>query len=280
MTETYSIAHRCHMISMIATILLLTVFLVYCNYLVYPETTVCYIWQQHGWIYFMYILLCRFSAFLSAPQAILCILGLFWYDTFPKRPVFKLNPNFKDKICISVVTRGDYPDLVNQTLEKNIKTCLKTPGAKSFIFQLLTEQPLRLSADIAKQVKVLVIPENYCTKSGVIFKARNMQYGLEQNLNVLKDNDWIGEEVYSLVKSNIKLSANLPNIRRIIIILVHLDEETLMTEDSANGILKFCQSGDRDFGHGLLTLGNNKTLNWLVFAADAVQPSESLGHIR
>jgi len=59
-----------------------------------------------------------------------------------------------------------------------------------------------------------------------------------------------------------------------------LDEETLMTEESVQGILDFCESGDRDFGHGLLTMANNLTTNWLLFAADSIVVAENLGHIR
>ncbi len=49
-------------------------------------------------------------------------------------------------------------------------------------------------------------PRDYRTKSGARFKARALQYCLEDDVNILQDSDWI----------------------------VHLDEETLLTVNSAS----------------------------------------------
>ena len=53
-----------------------------------------------------------------------------------------------------------------------------------------------------------------------MFKARALQYCLEEDIHNLSDDDWI----------------------------VHLDEETLLTDASVRGILNFVLDGKHQFG--------------------------------
>jgi len=235
------------------------------------------------------------------------VLGLVLYETFNDGRKFAENAHrnlsdFSEKssksgrqhtICVSVVTQGDYVDLVNFTLARNIELCRKVTERQKhnmpnfrFTFQLLTEKRLEIQADIEKHVQVLVIPKNYTTKTGVLFKARNLQYGLEKNVHILKHDDWIGkfDNFSSLMLSDIEKFVVSRLIwkksKNQLFNTVHLDEETLMSEESVQGILDFCESGDRDFGHGLLIMSNNLTINWLLFAADSIVVAENVGHIR
>ena len=66
----------------------------------------------------------------------------------------------------------------------------------------------------------------YKTKSGALNKARALQYCLEEDKNILGDDDWI----------------------------VHLDEETLLTDGSVRGIMNFINSGKHSFGQGMFIL--------------------------
>lgn len=66
----------------------------------------------------------------------------------------------------------------------------------------------------------MVVPSSYRPKSGALFKARALQYCLEEDVNLLADTDWI----------------------------VHLDEETLATEAAIRGILNFVIEGRHQFG--------------------------------
>ena len=68
-----------------------------------------------------------------------------------------------------------------------------------------------------------VVDSTYKTKSGALNKARALQFCLEEDNNILKDEDWI----------------------------VHLDEETLLTEAAVRGILNFINSGQHSFGQGI-----------------------------
>lgn len=79
------------------------------------------------------------------------------------------------------------------------------------------------------------------TKTGAKFKSRALQYCLEKDVNILRDNDWI----------------------------VHLDEETLMTVNSVHGILNFCEDGNHQFGQGVITYGQGEVVNWLTTLCDS-----------
>lgn len=76
-----------------------------------------------------------------------------------------------------------------------------------------------VSCDCSDHSQV-VVPSSYRPKSGALFKARALQYCLEEDVNVLADTDWI----------------------------VHLDEETLATEAAIRGILNFVIEGRHQFG--------------------------------
>ena len=68
-----------------------------------------------------------------------------------------------------------------------------------------------------------IVDSTYKTKSGALNKARALQFCLEEDKNFLNDEDWI----------------------------VHLDEETLLTESSIRGILNFITAGKHSFGQGM-----------------------------
>lgn len=70
-----------------------------------------------------------------------------------------------------------------------------------------------------------MVPSTYRTKTGALNKSRALQYCLEDETNFLDDDDWI----------------------------IHLDEETQLTDDSVRGILNFMSEGNCEFGQGLIT---------------------------
>lgn len=83
-------------------------------------------------------------------------------------------------------------------------------------------------------------------------QARALQYCLEDETNILSDNDYI----------------------------VHLDEETLVTEDSMRGIINFASSGNHQFGQGLITYSNGNIVNWFTTLADSFRVSDDMGKLR
>lgn len=91
------------------------------------------------------------------------------------------------------------------------------------------------------QSPIIYSNNNFRTKSGAKFKARALQYCLEDDVNILQPTDWI----------------------------VHLDEETLLTTNAICGILNFCEDGKHQFGQGVITYANGDIVNWLTTLSDS-----------
>lgn len=122
-------------------------------------------------------------------------------------------------ICFRVVTRGMFPNLVKKNLEKNLSV-LKAFENLKYTYEILTDKEIEIEK--IERCSEILIPRNYKTKSGALFKARALQYALERDESKLETDDWI----------------------------VHLDEETLLTKESINGIIKFINKNKHQIGQG------------------------------
>lgn len=71
-------------------------------------------------------------------------------------------------------------------------------------------------------------------------------------MNVLADQDWI----------------------------VHLDEETVLTDNAVRGILNFVFDGKYSFGQGLITYANEDVVNWVTTLADSFRVADDMGKLR
>lgn len=206
-------------------------------------------WTEYGtaWTIFLYAL--RFMTFFTLPQMMSNFLGLIVYNAFPDKVVLKGSPLLAPFICVRVVTRGDYPDLVKGNVIRNMNTCLDT-GLENFLIEIVTDKPINIMKH--RRIREVVVPKDYKTKTGAMFKSRALQYCLEDHVNVLNPNDWI----------------------------VHLDEETILTENSVRGITNFVLDGKYPFGQGLITYANENVVNWLTTLADSFRVSDDMGKLR
>ncbi|VDO99030.1 unnamed protein product [Soboliphyme baturini] len=191
----------------------------------------------------------RFAGLLVLPQCVFNTLGLTMYNAFVERVPLKNSTLFAPFVCIRVVTKGNYPQLIADNLAKNIDTCFRV-GMEHFMVDVVTDKALHLPRN--SRLREIVVPASYETKSRAMFKARALQYCLEDEVNVLRDDDWI----------------------------VHLDEETLLTENSVRGILNFCVDGQHQFGQGLITYANGHIVNWLTTLADCFRVADDMGKLR
>ncbi|CAH0396223.1 unnamed protein product [Bemisia tabaci] len=187
-------------------------------------------WLRYGALGCTLLYLLRFLAFLPLPQTLANLAGLTLYNAFPDRVVLHGSPLLAPFICIRIVTRGDYPQLVRANV--------------------VTDKAIGLPSH--NRVRETVVPPHYRTKSGALYKARALQYCLEEGVNMLSDSDWI----------------------------VHLDEETLLTENSVRGILNFVISGRHHFGQGLITYANEEVVNWVTTLADSFRVADDMGKLR
>ncbi|UYV60209.1 hypothetical protein LAZ67_1000406 [Cordylochernes scorpioides] len=203
----------------------------------------------YGYFFTVVLYLFRVLTLLALPQCIFNFLGLIMYNAFPDKVQLKGSPLLAPFVCIRVVTRGDFPDLVKNNVNRNINTCLSV-GLENFIIEVVSDKPLKLPQN--PRIRELVVPTSYRTKTGALFKARALQYCLEDGVTLLNDTDWI----------------------------VHLDEETLLTENSVKGILNFVLDGRFQFGQGLITYANETIVNWLTTLADSFRVADDMGKLR
>jgi len=191
----------------------------------------------------------RFLTVIPIPQAIFNFLGLVLYNTHPPKPKLKTSTLFGPFICIRVVTRGTFPDLIKKNVERNIEVCSRI-GLDNYILEVVTDNAMSLPK--SPRVREVVVPAKYKTKNHTLYKARALNYCLEPGVNMLTDNDWI----------------------------VHLDEETLLTESSVIGIINFINDGSYKFGQGVITYANEEIVSWLTTLADLVRVGMDFGMIR
>lgn len=191
----------------------------------------------------------RLLTLLTIPQVLCNFSGLVFFNAFPGKVKLKGSPLLAPFICIRVVTRGDFPKLVRSNVTRNMNTCLDV-GMEDFIIEVVTDKAVDLPKH--RRVREVIIPKDYKTKTGALFKSRALQYCLEDDVNILSDSDWI----------------------------VHLDEETLLTENSVRGILNFVCNGQHPFGQGLITYANEEIVNWVTTLADSFRVADDMGKLR
>lgn len=205
--------------------------------------------KEYGLFWSAVLYTLRFLSFLPLPLCICHALGLIIYNVFPEKSQIRGSPLLAPFISIRVVTRGDYPELVKRNVFRNMNTCLDI-GLDNFIIEVVTDKILNLTKN--PRIREIVVPANYSTKSNSLFKSRALQYALEDGVNLLNDDAWI----------------------------VHLDEETLLTESSIAGILNFLFEGKHQIGQGLITYANEEIVNWVTTLADSFRVGADMGMLR
>lgn len=205
-------------------------------------------WEKYGW-FTLVLYLCQYLALLALPQAVFNFLGFLLFNPFPGDPQIEKPISLVPFICFRVVTKGDYPELVQNNVQRNINTCLDA-GLKNFIIEVVADKSTSLVSSL--HVREVIVPADYQTSSGAMFKARALQYCLEDRVNQLDDEDWV----------------------------VHLDEETLLTVNSVRGIINFVCKGKHQFGQGMITYANEQIINYFLTLCDTFRVAEDMGKIQ
>ncbi|XP_055898640.1 beta-1,4-mannosyltransferase egh-like [Biomphalaria glabrata] len=175
---------------------------------------------------------------IRLPFCVFNFLGLVFLNNFEARPKLQFSLQECPFLVFRVVTKGLYPELVKTNVRLNLQTCTDF-GLKHFTIQVVSDISVNLSAD--DRCREITVPVGYKTKNGSLFKARALQYALEPEADILKSGDWV----------------------------VHLDEETLLTEDALIGIINFVSSSEHSIGQGHITYDNGEIVNWITTLADS-----------
>lgn len=206
-------------------------------------------WKLYGNVGYIVLFALRLFPLFAVPQVILNCVGLLFINAFPGRVTMKGSSLLTPLICIRIVTRGCFPQLVRENVARNMARCSEA-GMENFIIEVVTDRAIGLPNN--PRIREVVVPPAYKPKSGALYKARALQYCLEDDVNVLADRDYI----------------------------VHLDEETIMTGNSIRGIVNFVLDGKYDFGQGLITYANDKVVNWITTLADSIRVADDMGKLR
>jgi egghead protein (zeste-white 4 protein) len=186
------------------------------------------------------------------PIQILVLAGYLKHGIFSKRDLqLECDPVKVPHFQLRVVTKGDYPELIENNLAINIKACLAA-GAVNFGVDIVTEKRIGIcTRQYLCKVREIVVPKDYVTWNGTLFKARNLQYAISDNVNELYDDDWI----------------------------VHLDEDTVVTKDSIVGIMNFISDGKADLGQGITIYGHEQFGNLIARIADFSAVGDHVGRL-
>ena len=124
--------------------------------------------EKYGYVWTTLLYLFRLCACLQFPQALFNFFGLTLYNGFVTTVDSKGSPLLAPFICVRVVTRGDYPDLVKQNVQRNLKTLLDV-GLENFTIEVATDKSVGLVDQ--SRIREVVVPKDYSTKSGALFKV-------------------------------------------------------------------------------------------------------------
>jgi egghead protein (zeste-white 4 protein) len=152
-------------------------------------------------------------------------------------------------VSFRIVTRGDQPHVVVETVENILATMSRRP---LFPFSIEVATDLAIpSLPSYPVVRQIVVPENYQTSNGATHKARALQYALETS--TLEDHDWV----------------------------LHLDEESHITEELVVGIREAVTeeevSGEHRIGQGLILYHRDLESNQLFTLADSIRVADDVG---
>lgn len=167
-------------------------------------------WEHYGFLPAGFLYITRILTLLCLPMALFNFLGLVFFNAFPDQPKLKVTKiviiifYLEEKrhlkkssfiqvysgrehvtvpfVCFRVVTKGDFPQLVRSNILKNKKTCEEN-GLEHFTFEVVTDKSISLVN--SKKVRELVVPVDYATKSGALYKSRALQYCLEKEVSCI-----------------------------------------------------------------------------------------------
>lgn len=178
-----------------------------------------------------WIRLLMVSAWLvPLPMAVIGLWGLVRYHNRIVR--YKL----RVPLIIRIVTKGDNLEAVKQTITA---AKLATVGLPVEI-QVVTDKPLGIKEQI-------VVPKNYTTSNGAMWKARALNYAIE--VGGLSDKAWI----------------------------LHLDEESHITTETVAGVAEFIATHPGTVGQGAILYNRELATNPWWTLADSLRTGDDVG---
>lgn len=202
----------------------------------------------HNWVF-----LTKTAWFLSMPFVISNLVGLFLYgspEIDNNKSLVKLSHqkwNKKKKLLVSYVSYGKNSSALKRAVSAS-RQVLNSLDV-NYEIEVITDIPVRF---LHSGIKNILVPKEYVTENKTKFKARALNYA-----SSIRDTDidtWI----------------------------LHLDEESVVTESSVAGIHSFINKYDIDcIGQGEIKYNSYKYFsNPLIAAVDSIRTGDDLGRFR
>jgi beta-1,4-mannosyltransferase len=193
-------------------------------------------------------LLVVFSATWMAPVAVtaVTVLGYILFRR-PEPPRERL-PVLDIPVCFRIVARGDNVPAVQGTV-RSIRATMAALPAFPYTIEVVTDAPVPLPS--VSEIVPLVVPDDYRTPRGSLYKARALQFAVERS--TLPDAAWI----------------------------MHLDEESHITRSLVLGIygavVEEHRSESPRIGQGLILYHRNLEEDLIFGLADSIRSGDDVG---
>ena len=177
--------------------------------------------ERYGCFLAISIYLLKMIAMIGTLPNTLYVIGSTFFKDTKQSKAKSIHNTPKKTICFRVVTRGMFPKLIIKNRDYNLSV-LKGFEKLKYTYEVVTDNRIG-DIDTIENCYEVVVPDEYTTKTGAKYKARALQYAVEQNFSNLEDDD----------------------------LVVHLDEESRLTKSSVIGIINFANQNKHQIGQGV-----------------------------
>lgn len=197
---------------------------------------------------------------IPLPYALVNFYAYLRFPPFRRPPWLVLGSSMSIKLYFRYVTRGNNLTLVAENVGEIFEVLSNLFTDEEWAIEVVTDIPLDLDDWEDNQVKVVVVPPDYQAPNGAKYKARALQYALENSSAQPKD--WI----------------------------IHLDEETRFDSDTIRAIHNFVKEQRQKtaqrrqqypaIGQGVIMYGRGRVVNWVTTLADSIRVADDYGRFR
>lgn len=146
---------------------------------VYPAPTVK-LPSESRWLRLSLAWFIRISLLIQLPFYCLSLFSFITY--FPYDVIFgvkpakrRFDPESLPLMVVRIVTRGHYRDIIEKSVATH-KRLFEQAGVEKYLIQVVTENSLSLTTGTGEKVEEILVPTDYRTPHGTLFKARNLTY--------------------------------------------------------------------------------------------------------
>jgi len=200
------------------------------------------------------------SYIILAAMLLINLVGHVVFPPFSDSPQHSSDAQIKSPVCVffRYVTKGMNSSLIAKNVTLIYHEIRKVLDHGQFFIEVITDKEMRLCDLVDVEVCERIVPASYQCPNGAKFKARALQYAVEESFAT--DQDWI----------------------------VHLDEETLFDCETVTAIVLHISqelgSPTPAIGQGPVVYFNrrlrNNYRNWLTTLGDSYRVADDFGKFR